>query len=145
MSTHGDPGARAGDRAGCDCGDAFSSDSVPVHLLTVEALQEFSRTLADGGVIAFHISNRFFDLQPVIAAAAEREGMTWAEQRHIALDLYDLTSTWVMAAKSSGAAASAGLTGVAWTPPPAAAAPWTDDWANVLGARKPWTNDNSAQ
>lgn len=48
--------------------DVFSSDAVPVHLLTVEALREYDRALKPGGVIIFHISNRFLDLLPVIYA-----------------------------------------------------------------------------
>src|SRR5262249_31990557 len=45
--------------------DAFSSDSVPVHLLTVEALELYLSKLADGGVLALNISNRYLDLEPV--------------------------------------------------------------------------------
>lgn len=50
--------------------DAFSSDSVPVHLLTVEAIALQISRVAPGGVIAYHISNRYLDLEPVVAAAA---------------------------------------------------------------------------
>ena len=54
--------------------DAFSSDTVPVHLLTVESFATSMRTLAPRGVIAVHISNRFIDLEPVVAAAARDLG-----------------------------------------------------------------------
>jgi hypothetical protein len=50
--------------------DAFSSDAVPVHLLTREALQLYLSKLARGGVLVFHISNRYLDLQPILAALA---------------------------------------------------------------------------
>jgi hypothetical protein len=50
--------------------DAFSSDAVPVHLLTREALQLYLRKLTRGGILVFHISNRYLDLQPVLAALA---------------------------------------------------------------------------
>jgi hypothetical protein len=50
--------------------DAFSSDAVPVHLLTVESFATSMQTVAPRGVIAVHISNRFLDLEPVVAAAA---------------------------------------------------------------------------
>jgi spermidine synthase len=50
--------------------DAFSSDAIPVHLMTREALQLYLRKLAPGGVVAFHISNRFLDLRPVVIALA---------------------------------------------------------------------------
>ncbi|MCY7399085.1 MAG: fused MFS/spermidine synthase [Sphingomonas bacterium] len=50
--------------------DAFSSDSVPMHLLTLEAFATYRRTLAANGLLLVHISNRFLDLEPVLAAAA---------------------------------------------------------------------------
>ncbi|MFN3946337.1 MAG: spermidine synthase [Allosphingosinicella sp.] len=54
--------------------DAFSSDAVPMHLLTREALQVYGRAMAPDGIVLFHISNRYLDLQPVIAANAEALG-----------------------------------------------------------------------
>ena len=62
--------------------DAFSSDSVPVHLLTVEAIADEIRITAPGGVVAFHISNRYYDLAPPIAAAVVAESLTILEKRH---------------------------------------------------------------
>jgi spermidine synthase len=50
--------------------DAFSSDAVPVHLLTREALAVYVRKLARGGILLFHISNRYLDLKPVVARLA---------------------------------------------------------------------------
>ncbi len=55
--------------------DAFSSDSIPAHLLTEEAFAIYLRHLKPNGALAFHITNRHFDLQPVIAGAAERYGL----------------------------------------------------------------------
>lgn len=51
--------------------DAFTSDAVPVHLLTEEAFETYRRHLAPNGLLALHISNRFLDLKPVLSAAAE--------------------------------------------------------------------------
>jgi hypothetical protein len=51
--------------------DAFTSDAIPVHLLTEEAFETYRRHLAPNGLLAFHISNRFLDLKPVLSAAAE--------------------------------------------------------------------------
>jgi hypothetical protein len=56
--------------------DAFSSDALPVHLLTREALRIYLSKLAKGGVLAFHISNRYLDLQPVLTALARDGGLT---------------------------------------------------------------------
>jgi spermidine synthase len=58
--------------------DAFSGDGVPVHLLTVEALEAYRRRLKEGGVIVFHISNRYNDLRGVLKANAARAGLTGA-------------------------------------------------------------------
>lgn len=55
--------------------DAFSSDAVPVHLLTEEAFEHYLRHLAPGGVIAVHITNRTLDLYPVLAAHARHRGL----------------------------------------------------------------------
>ena len=54
--------------------DAFSSDAIPLHLLTREAFDVYSRTLAERGVIAMNITNRYLDLEPVIAAIAAEKG-----------------------------------------------------------------------
>jgi len=54
--------------------DAFSSDSIPVHLLTIEAFELYFRHLKADGVLAVHISNRHLYLEPVVAAAAEKLG-----------------------------------------------------------------------
>jgi spermidine synthase len=51
--------------------DAFSSDSIPAHLLTVEAVQLYFRHLRPGGILAIHISNRYLDLDPVVRGIAE--------------------------------------------------------------------------
>ena len=56
--------------------DAFSSDSIPVHLLTVEAFALYRARLAPGGVLLVHVSNRYLGLEPVVAAAAAALGMT---------------------------------------------------------------------
>jgi len=51
--------------------DAFSGDSVPVHLLTTDAINEYRKHLADGGIILFHISNRYLDFIPVLFSNAD--------------------------------------------------------------------------
>jgi spermidine synthase len=56
--------------------DAFSSDAIPTHLLTREALQLYLRKLARGGVLAFHVSNNYLDLEPVVGRLAAEAGLT---------------------------------------------------------------------
>ena len=55
--------------------DAFSGDAIPVHLLTREALALYRRHLQPDGVVAFHVSNQYIDLEPVIAGIARDAGM----------------------------------------------------------------------
>ena len=54
--------------------DAFSGDAIPVHLLTAEAMQLYTRHLAADGILAIHISNLHFDLQPVVQGLADQFG-----------------------------------------------------------------------
>jgi len=56
--------------------DAFSSDAIPIHLITKEALQVFLKMMRQDGKIAFHVSNRYLDLKPVLANLAQEEGLT---------------------------------------------------------------------
>jgi SAM-dependent methyltransferase len=58
--------------------DAFTGDAIPVHLLTVEAVGEYLRHMKPGGVIAFHVSNRFLDLKPVLLAIADYHHLEYA-------------------------------------------------------------------
>ena len=55
--------------------DAFSGDAIPVHLITSEALELYKRHIRPGGIIAFHVSNRFLRLQPVVKQLADHAGM----------------------------------------------------------------------
>ena len=66
--------------------DAFSSDAIPVHLITREALELYLRKLAPGGLLAFHISNRYLDLEPVLGNLAQ-------ELRLVALGCDDMSLT----------------------------------------------------
>ena len=59
--------------------DAFSSDSIPVHLLTKEAMQLYFHHLKPDGILAVHISNRYLDLEPVIEGEAKALGKTARE------------------------------------------------------------------
>jgi SAM-dependent methyltransferase len=55
--------------------DAFSSDAIPVHLITVEALDVYRRHMKPDGVIAFHVTNRYLDLVPIVDALGKARGM----------------------------------------------------------------------
>jgi spermidine synthase len=89
--------------------DAFSSDSIPVHLLTREAVAMYLSKLAPGGVIAFHISNRYLTLQPVLASEAAAlgvkawvdEDVDWSDEELEAnTAMAKFRSTWVVLCRS---------------------------------------------
>lgn len=119
--------------------DAFSGDSIPTHLLTLEALQGYLRHLAPGGVLAVHITNHYLDLKPVMASAAqrlERVALSY-ELAPPADDLYCRPSTWVLLVTPEQAASlppSLG-DGVRLSAPPGFR-PWTDSFSNLLGILK---------
>ncbi len=81
--------------------DAYDSDQVPTHLLTREAFAVYLRQLTDDGVLAFHTSNRHFDLAPVLAALADDAGLLALERDDEGLTADDLQnakmpSSWVV-------------------------------------------------
>ena len=55
--------------------DVFSGDVIPLHLLTVEAVRLYQRHLRSGGILAFHVSNSYLDLAPVVREEAEHAGL----------------------------------------------------------------------
>jgi hypothetical protein len=64
--------------------DAFSSDSVPVHLLTKEAMELYLAKLAPGGLVALHITNNHLEMEPVVAAVAGSLGLAGlAQEQHV--------------------------------------------------------------
>ena len=80
--------------------DAFSSDSIPVHLLTVEAVQLYLDRMTDDGMLALHISNKFVQLEPVVAAIAARHNLVARVWNDNAERLPGKTaSSWVVLAR----------------------------------------------
>src|SRR5687767_6107036 len=75
--------------------DAFSGDAIPVHLITVEAFAEYLRHLKPQGVIAFHVSNRFLDLKPVLLAISEHHKLEYAYVHESGED-GGTTSDWIL-------------------------------------------------
>lgn len=119
--------------------DAFSSDSIPVHLLTRQALALYVRCLADDGLVAVHISNRFLDLQPVLAALADDLGLAARLVRDDPDEGASGASAtdWVLIGRRAGTFARAPLADrVEAMPAPPGAPRWTDDSNNLLGIVK---------
>ena len=116
--------------------DAFSSDAIPLHLLTDEAFDVYLRALQADGLLVIHISNRFIELEPVLAAAAKRHGL-FAEVRddNPADRVLYTPSSWVVLARSPArlAAVKALAPDKLFKPlMPPAQQPWTDDHASIL-------------
>jgi spermidine synthase len=120
--------------------DAFSSDSVPVHLLTREALQLYVSRLRSGGVLALHISNRYLGLEPVVAATVAAAGLHALANNddavpRLAENVGRSPSHWVVVSAAAEALAVVRRR-EAWrelrSDPRASA--WTDDYSNVFQA-----------
>lgn len=117
--------------------DAFSSDAIPLHLLTREAFGIYNRAIRDDGALLIHISNRFLDLQPVLASAAEECGCEVALRRDDKLPAgQELSqSDWVVMTRDPAVMARIKqATGAdLWQDLNAPLdEPWTDDYASIL-------------
>ncbi|MFN4259991.1 MAG: spermidine synthase [Gemmataceae bacterium] len=119
--------------------DAFSSDSVPVHLITLQALQLYLEKLAPDGILAFNISNRYLDLKPVLANLAAHERLLCHSRGELEVTAEErkmgkTPSQWVIMARQEADLGDLPrnprwqpLTGDPHAPL------WTDDFSNVLG------------
>ena len=113
--------------------DAFSSDAIPLHLLTVEAMAIYERALAPGGLLLLHTSNRYVRLEPVVARLAQARGlnaMLLQDEPVRRNDLY--SSTWIALAPDRAPLDALSVT-ADWRLLSAPEGPvWTDDYASVL-------------
>jgi SAM-dependent methyltransferase len=124
--------------------DAFSSDAIPVHLLTREALRLYFDVLKPDGVLALHISNRYLRLEPVVAGLAEDAGVGG---RLLIDDPFSgeiegaIESTWAVLARTPAPFGDL-ATDVHWTAIPLEVDPrvgvWTDDFHSLLAVFKGW-------
>ncbi len=118
--------------------DAFSSDSVPVHLLTKEAIAIYLDKLAPDGLIAFHISNRYFDLRSPLRRIAHELGLRVfiRSDSVVTKEQYaegKKESLWLVMCRRPEAMGPLGQLPTWDRPPPERDFPlWTDDHANVL-------------
>ena len=130
--------------------DAFSSDSVPLHLLTVQAMATYLDALQPDGVLLLHVSNRFLDLEPVVAGLVEAHdlvarrliympsvesvlaGLAFSASDWIVITRSDETMTRFLAANPPGGEAD-------WTPlaPERPLVTWSDSHASLLPVLKP--------
>jgi spermidine synthase len=114
--------------------DAFSGDAVPAHLLTSQALDIYRRHLAPGGIIAFHVSNTFLALAPVVKQLADHAGMqavrvTSPED----ISLQVLASEWVLVTANAAFLANPAVARARQPiDVPAGLRLWTDDYSSLF-------------
>lgn len=122
--------------------DAFSSDSIPVHLMTREAFELYFRTLSPNGLLLVHVSNRFLDLGPVVAAVARSLGYSAMTQFHapssaeLEISSEISAARWVLIARDSSDREAMMRSGKWVSLDDTHASVWTDDYSNVVGVMR---------
>ncbi len=117
--------------------DAFSSDAVPIHLMTVEAMQLYLAKLSPDGLLALHVSNRHLDLASVVASVTASLPGVWAElaEDRTGDKTLDASSSQVVFISRSAASIEAVKRLAYVQSMPAADMPaWTDDYSDILRA-----------
>ncbi len=114
--------------------DAFSSDSIPVHLLTKEAFGVYLRELKANGILAVHTSNRYLNLRPIVERLAAESGLsavTISDGEH---DNWVYPTTWILVTKNGAFLDQPAIKDFADAPEegPARKPLWTDDYASVF-------------
>jgi hypothetical protein len=116
--------------------DAFSSDAIPLHLITDEAVGVYLRALSAKGVLLVHISNRYITLEPVLAAIARHRGLTAMVREDNPRDRELLSpSSWVLLTRDPGQlqALAAARPDAPWQKlEPPRGPVWTDDHASIM-------------
>lgn len=116
--------------------DAFSSDAIPVHLLTQQSLDLYLSKLAEGGILAFHISSRTLDLKPILADLAE-------SRKLICIGFDDLKSSlmegkdpsqWVVMARSAEEISNLSINTQWRRLEGTGSRVWSDDYSNIVRA-----------
>jgi len=118
--------------------DAFSGDSIPVHLLTREAFAVYFQHVRPGGILAVHVSNRNLDLVPVVKHASDFYGK--AARLVESEDIEDrglLESTWILISDNAGVFDANAFAGSAVElEPESSIRPWTDDYSSIYAILK---------
>jgi hypothetical protein len=128
--------------------DVFSSDTIPTHLLTREAFDIYDSVLAEQGVMLMHISNRYLDLEPVIASEAQARGWAASLNRHDPTEAEftagETASVWVLIARSKDELTHMLSPKIQSEWRPLTLKPnmvrWTDDHSSILSLLKPISN-----
>lgn len=117
--------------------DAFSGDSVPIHLLTYEAFAQYFRHLKPNGVLAVHITNRFLDLRPVVKTAADHfsKAVRLVDSDGIPEKLV-LRSRWALISSDPGFFKHPDLGSATTINAQSDFRPWTDDYSSIVSVMK---------
>jgi spermidine synthase len=115
--------------------DAFTSDAIPMHLLTLEALRMYGEKMRPDGLIAFNISNRYLNLVPVFRTLARELGWAGRYRHNLARkNSLELSSIWIVLAKHEKSLEPLEHL-PQWQPLPPEEGKqyrWTDDYTNLL-------------
>jgi hypothetical protein len=117
--------------------DAYSSDAIPIHLATDEAMEIYKQKLAPQGAVAMHVSNRHLELSSVVVGIAEANDLkSWAYSEDSGRDGEYIFSTSVVVSAREEADVGALASSDKWALTEAEddQRVWTDDYSNVLGA-----------
>jgi spermidine synthase len=124
--------------------DAFSGDAIPVHLITTQALALYQRHLRPGGIIAFHVSNRYLDLPPVVQRLTDNAGLKAVLITSEDASGHDLfTSDWVLVTSNEAFLARPELDkGRQKITIPRGLRLWTDDYNSLLPILRMHSNES---
>jgi hypothetical protein len=115
--------------------DAFSSDSVPAHLLTTEAMELYRSKLSEDGLLAFHISNRYLNLEPLLSGLSHRAGLSGFVRRDDERGVIGrYPSMWVVMARNDSVLGTI-ASDTRWRRVEGDIV-WTDDFSNILSLLK---------
>ena len=117
--------------------DAFSSDAIPVHLITREALALYLRHVKPDGIVAFHVSNRFLDLGPVVARLARENGAQVTGVYEKGGEDDDRTqSDWILVSRDAAALGRPEIPEPEEVEERPEWRTWTDDYSNLVQVLK---------
>jgi len=113
--------------------DAFSSDAIPIHLLTLESMQTYLEHLNEDGILALHVTNRYVDLVPIVARLAKALSMEAIHIENYANTARFVDSTdWVLLTRNRAFLDNEAVY-VNHEPMPAPGSLWTDDFSSLFG------------
>lgn len=124
--------------------DTFSSDAIPIHLITSEAIQLYMSKLKNNGVVTINISNRHLDLNEPLAAIAHDNDYFFRTRFYNTKkeDAYNFASEWVVITKNKNFISSLDKKG--WRDIETTMRPWTDDYSNFISTLKIFHKNNES-